>query len=195
LTVSDPGYRELANDPAFDMSDPNARYYTGWRRFFAIILDFIFLSIAGYLLMLPLHLLGLSRFFGFFDPEFLLNASYPVLAIWLYGKTLGKKLCGLEVRSWPDEGRVGLSASIMREIIPIALAVLSPLLTLLPEDNGRGVGGFISLAVGFLVVVGYLGWIILEIVTMLLDPQRRAFHDKIAGTVVVKTDPSLTAPA
>lgn len=47
-----------------------------------------------------------------------------------------------------------------------------------------------------MVALGFanLGWFLIEIVTMLTNPKRRALHDLIAGTVVVRIDPCPVGP-
>ena len=121
---------------------------------------------------------------------------YLILTTWKYGKTLGKRICGLEVVSWQDQAYsltgnrgISLASSVMREIGPVALLVAAVLMLLLPDHNERGILPFVELGMGFILVHGTKVWILLEIVTMVFDPERRAFNDKLAGTVVVKVTP------
>jgi uncharacterized RDD family membrane protein YckC len=178
-------YLEITGDPALGGYGREDRFHTGWRRFFALILDAVFLAIAGFLILYPLSMLGSPMSFGSHILDHLLGPLYGVIAVWKFGKTLGKHICGVEVVTWPDERKAGLREAVLREAVPLALLGLTMIAWALPQDS-RGIWPLISGAAGYAVGIGAFVWTILEIVTMLLDPQRRALHDKIAGTVVIK---------
>jgi uncharacterized RDD family membrane protein YckC len=168
------------------------KYQTELRRVLALFLDIVFIHMAAAILSFPFLMLAQLFGLGYIDSKLTLAPFYIVLATWMYGKTLGKRICGLEVRPWPDvipdlpsPARITLGASMVREIVPILLALASMILWRMPEDNGRGLP-FITLGLGLVIATGSTFWILLEIVTMLMNPERRAFQDKIAGTVVVR---------
>lgn len=121
------------------------------------------------------------------DIEFYISPVYTVWLTSVFGKTLGKHICKIKVVSYPEENKIGLRSSIIREIFPIALVCLSLPLTLISELTSLEVPSALLIAPGIILAIGSISWLILEIVTMMKDPQRRAFPDKIAGTVVVKT--------
>jgi len=87
----------------------------------------------------------------------------------------------------------------MREIVPIALTVANVAYglpsVLAGADPNRpaqplvlGVQFWLAFAAGF-------GWFIAELVTMLTNSKRRAVHDFIAGSVVVRfSKPALGEP-
>jgi uncharacterized RDD family membrane protein YckC len=164
-------------------SEDLERYQTGLRRFFAGILDSIFISIIAAPFALIIGLLTASVGKG--DVEFIIGTIYIMVLTGVYGKTLGKHLCKVRVVSYPGEGKIGMRESVLREIFPVIMVVL-----LLPMnffwEMTRGPNP-IGIAWGGMLLLGGMGWNILEIGTYLMDPKRRAFHDKIAGTVVVKT--------
>jgi hypothetical protein len=192
-----------ADPRGIDSDDPSTKaiasyiagkYQTELRRVLALILDAVFIGMASTILFFPFHMLTDLLGLGYFDLELTLAPLYIVLATWKYGKTLGKKICGLEVRPWPDDipdlpgpVRITLAASMVREIFPILLAVASMILLHMPEDNGRGIMPIVTSGLGLVFSNGTMVWILIEIITMLMNPERRAFQDRIAGTVVVKT--------
>jgi hypothetical protein len=63
-----------------------------------------------------------------------------------------------------------------------------------PLESGKSVQSTIFEAYtssgSFVVTTSWiwLAWLVLELLTMLTNPQRRALHDFIAGTVVVRTN-------
>lgn len=179
-------------DPS--VSDVVGKYQTELRRVLAIFLDVILVGIVGSILWFPLSMI-LGRF-GYIDPALLTYPLYLILTTWKYGKTLGKRICGLEVVNWQDQAYslagsrgISLASSVRREIGPVALLVAAILMLLFPDHNERGIFPWVELGMGLILVHGTKVWILLEIVTMVSDPERRAFNDKIAGTVVVKVKP------
>lgn len=180
-------------DPS--VSDVVAKYQTELRRVLALFLDVILVAVVVSILWFPLSFLG-GRL-GYLDPALWTYPLYLVLSTWKYGKTLGKRICGLEVVSWqqqayslPGSGGISLASSAMREIVPVTLAFAAILMLLLPDHNERGILPLVELGMGFILHNGTKVWILLEIISMLPDPNRRSFNDKIAGTVVVKTKPA-----
>lgn len=183
-------------DPQDDEYDPSvsdvvAKYQTELRRVLAIFMDVILVVVVSSILWFPLTIV-FGRF-GYLDPVRLTYPLYMVLSTWMYGKTLGKRICGLEVASWQDQvlalpgsRRISLASSAMREIVPVALAVAAILMLISPDHNERGALPWVELGMGFILSYGTKVWILLEVISMLRDPNRRAFNDKIAGTVVVK---------
>lgn len=170
-------------NPHFPGSEDLWKYKTGLRRFVALILDGIFLQVIAAPFALIFWLLDAPV--GGEDFEFIIGTVYVIVLTAIYGKTPGKHLCKLKVVAFPDEGEIGIQQSMLREIFPVIMVVL-----FLPLDYFWGMTrgpNPIGIAWGLMLFLGGFGWHILEIVTFLLDPKRRAFHDKIAGTVVVKT--------
>jgi uncharacterized RDD family membrane protein YckC len=91
------------------------------------------------------------------------------------GATLGKMLLGLRVVSATDRARAGIRATGLRT----AVFLIGPaLFTFAPKVGILG-GGVISL-------IGALIWVA-DNTILLTDPQRQSLHDRLAGTVVVRT--------
>lgn len=173
-------YEEVKDDPVSSTPDPMAEYHTGWRRFFAGAIDGILIAVAAGFLFL-----GVGGAPGITDSESIEQWIHPVYSVWLTwacGWTIGKRVCGVMVVMFPAETPITFKAAALREIFPIMVPFLGLLSTLFPEG-----WSIIGAALAFTLALGVFAWFILEIVTMLADPHRRAFHDKIAGTVVIKS--------
>jgi uncharacterized RDD family membrane protein YckC len=172
-----------AGNPVLSGKDDLWKYQTGWRRFFAGILDSVFISIIATPLALAYRFLSSSESGP--DADFIVGTVYMVCLTAVYGKTPGKHFCKVKVVAYPDEGKIGFREAVMREIVPFIMVVF-----ILPMDyfwnQTRGPNP-LGLAWAAMIMMSGIGWTILEVATYLLDPKRRAFHDKIAGTVVVKT--------
>lgn len=171
---------EVKDEVEYSLVDPLERYHTGWRRFFAGVIDGLLVSLASVAILYLVAAAG-----GFGDSEGIETYIQPVYSIWMTwacGWTLGKRACGVKVVMFPDEAPVTFRAALIRDVFPASFPVLGICIWLLPDWLS-----LVSIALSFILALGIFTWFVLEIVTMLLDPRRRAFHDKIAGTVVVKT--------
>ena len=171
-------------------------YRNFWRRIGATLLD-------G-LIMLPL---GIAPYF-IFKVDFLAGAAYYLLLmplgavyhIWFhtrYGATPGKMAVGLKLMT-ADLGRVRLEHAARRSAPEIALAIVSTVVVMpILFANREAIPGmgFVAFAAlmgsGSAKSVGTLSniWIYSEWLTMLFNPRRRAIHDFIGGTVVVRWVP------
>ncbi len=134
-----------------------------WRRFFALIIDSIILTIIFFLILFLI--IGPDNFltellkeeegpkvsFAQFIFIFIIWLYYVSLTV-IYGGTIGKLILGLRVVD-QNYQKISWGRAILREII----------------------GKFIS---GLVFSLGYL-WVI-------FDSKKQAWHDKIAGTYVVK---------
>jgi uncharacterized RDD family membrane protein YckC len=164
------------------------KYQTATRRFWAGFVD-------G-LVFMPLGWLD-GWVFGTNRPAAILIGwmliSYP--AYWLYsvlmhafyGQTLGKKALGLKVLD-VSESPISMRQSFLRDSIYIAINTTALILSiyLVLSDSPRDTTSF-SMA-NMIFGIGTLLWFVAEIVTCLMNQKRRALHDFIAGTVVVKTE-------
>lgn len=163
------------------------KYSTFWPRFFASIIDGIFLSVTGALLGL---LLGFSPDFLSFLKEYVSPFAilgYFIILHGIYGQTLGKLLTSVKVVNHTDEGPITMAQSILRECTPlIVFAIALFVLFLSPVDENGHIPetSQIILSISGLF---HFTWILIELLTMLLNEKRRALHDYIAGTVVINT--------
>ena len=114
--------------------------------------------------------------------------AYNVVFHATRGQTLGKMALRVKVLD-VDEGRIPtLKQALIRESVAIAFSALytGRLIYVVLADQFTSRFQF---ADGEWLLVGYagLGWSLLEVLTMLTNKRRRAVHDLMAGTVVVRT--------
>ena len=121
--------------------------------------------------------------------------TYSILCHGLYGRTLGKLLFGVVVRD-VSESPLSLRQAVLRDIVPLVSAPLSLAVEIpyvLRGIDPDGAERWAETMPGLLNWMGVLNWIGLlwfctELVTMLTNRKRRALHDFIAGSVVVRRD-------
>ena len=167
------------------------RFDTFWERSLAIAIDSSIL----------IFVLQFSKFFPF--PAFSFNSIlleivisnipylYAVLMLGKYGQTIGKMIMKVKVVDNATENALTYSQSFMREVVPIFLVNTSIILNVI-LFNDIDFENFKISTLGYILIFIPSGmlfiWSILEIVTMLFDDKKRALHDKIAETVVIRTD-------
>ena len=163
------------------------KYRTFWRRVGAMFLDGAALAPFAWLDQLiwnhtsqPLVLLP----WGIFD--LLIGPAYEVGFVVAYGRTLGKMACGVRIFDLGGKS-VSLKQAVLRHIVPILFV---PYFAFLQIQNilgghlaNRALGDFSTFLNLFVV---WMGWILLETITMLTNKKRRAIHDFIASTVVIR---------
>ena len=158
------------------------RQYGGfWLRLLARLIDALVLMIPSVTVMILV--VGTSFFTSIMGGDFsvltggtpmfivagLINAcmyaAYEAFLTSTYGGTLGKMALGLRV-ILPDGGMLNLQQALIRHLI---------------YAGGGIIGALVPMA-GFLNVL----WILVDNVSAAFDPQKRALHDRIANTFVVK---------
>ena len=130
--------------------------------------------------------------------------SAPVLIIWgvtyysamwlygvvlhaLYGKTIGKMVMRIKVLDISEERIPTLPQAFVRDIVYIFINVLSLVYFVYLVLTGEYVIGAVEKNIpGQIIAWAALAWFVLEILSMITNKKRRAVHDYIAGTVVVK---------
>jgi uncharacterized RDD family membrane protein YckC len=165
------------------------KYRTFWRRVGAAIIDSV--------VMIPLMWLLDPDTYGVRAPLGIvvihaLNYSVPILYSVLlharYGQTWGKMAVGVTVMNLDESQLPTLRQAVLRDIgeivingaIFIYLASFVMTRTYTPGDEYQS---------SFWEVLAWasVSWTVLEIVTMLTNKKRRAVHDFIAGTVVIRS--------
>lgn len=115
---------------------------------------------------------------------------YSVLLHARYGQTLGKMATCVKVLDVSEERIPTLRQAFIRDIGYIVLNTLSLGYLIYLVVAGQYVrSAEITSLPGQILAWASLGWFLLEIISMATNDKRRAFHDFIAGTVVVRTEP------
>ena len=160
------------------------RYSTFWPRFFAVIIDRICLSMLSQLLgsVIKVPPESLTGVFGYVSILSIHIYSIFLHGLYGYGQTVGKLLLSLKVVNYPDERNINFKQAILRDIVPVSLIVIALIYYIVPiEPNGTN-----KLVVPYIIYIIYNIWYLLEIITMFCNKKRRALHDFIAKTIVIK---------
>jgi uncharacterized RDD family membrane protein YckC len=98
-----------------------------------------------------------------------------------YGQTLGKMACKIVVLDVSEQS-LTMRQAVLRDILGLILLCVG-----LTHNIPRIVQGIdISAPPNLLIVFSGLGLFLVEIVTMFTNDKRRALHDFIAGSVVIR---------
>jgi len=164
------------------------KYKTFWRRFWADIIDIIVLSpiglfyyfAVGKYLSPPAYQLWSNVFL------FVLVISYSIILTANYGGTLGKLAVEIRVLDAEDEiSFIGVRQAIQREapvIVGNIVGVTYMLATYNDNPEGFGENNMVLRIISSLSNI----WFIAELITMFSNGRRRAIHDILANSVVVK---------
>ena len=167
------------------MIDP--KYRTFWPRFWAGALD-------G-LLFFPVSLLDKWMYTSLASPgvratwfvvHSFLFTGYSVILHGRFGQTLGKMAFHVKVLD-VSETKLSFRQAILRDLVLIVLNLIS-VVAGLPRVI-RGESPLSARHLDLLTWIGFwasLGWFVAELVTMLTNSKRRALHDLIARSVVVR---------
>ena len=165
-----------------------SRYNTFWPRFWAAMVDgLVFLPLG----LIDRWMLDPARPAGILLPWAALSYSsfwvYSVVLHARYGQTLGKMATGAKVLDVNEQRLPSFRQALMRDIGNVVVSCLAFLYLAQLVLNGvyaKGAeaNGTPAMILGFAM----LAWFLLEVVTMLTNGKRRALHDFIAGTVVVR---------
>jgi len=114
--------------------------------------------------------------------------AYSIVLHGMYGQTLGKRIVGVKVLD-VSETRLSMRQAVLRDCVPLLLTLVG-LVTDLPVVAGGGnpYDKAHLEAADLVLVFGVNIWFALELVTMLSNDKRRAVHDFIAGSVVVRVE-------
>lgn len=165
------------------------KYNTFWPRLFAHVID-------G-LVLVPIDLLNDWIEKTATDSSLIYSLWYSAntIAIYLYfilmhgyfGQTLGKMLFKVKVFDVSEQNQVSIKQAFFRDCIPLIMCILYMMFFNPLSFNIDQIDIFSDVPIVFWFFAFFgLFWRILEIGTMLNDEKRRAFHDYIAGTVVIR---------
>ena len=179
----------LRSEHGITPTHPMEKYHTFWLRFCAGFVDgLVFLPVVF-----------LDQVLG--DPE---NGSAVVIiwaimsysAAWLYsvllhashGQTWGKMVVGVKVLDLSEKRIPTLRQAFIRDSGYIVLNLASLIYLIYLVVTGRYLlGSQLAGAPAEILNWASIIWFLLEIISMMTNEKRRAFHDYIAGTVVVRS--------
>ncbi len=166
------------------------KYRTFWPRVGAAFIDgliiFIPLALLNYWVWSNLHSLPSVLLLIWFIFSSFAYFIYTVLMHGYLGQTLGKMNFKVKVLDI-SENKLTMHQAFYRDIVPIiliAIAVVIESPNVITKANPyRQEQQSI-----FMVILSYINyaWVLAEIVTMLTNPKRRALHDFIAKSVVIR---------
>jgi len=162
------------------------KYRTFWRRFWAGYVDalvFVPLGVLDYFIWqhstsIPLRAL----WFAIYSASF---PAYSILTQGLFGQTLGKRVLGVRVVDVSGRALTMMQA-LRREAINLPFVFWSFNAGLALVGRGENPHQLEQAEVGAAAWLGF-GLFALELLTTLTNSKRRALHDFIAGSVVVRT--------
>ena len=174
--------------------DPPKIYLTFWPRFWAGLVDSCVLwplGFAAFLLQtqgIPPAVAALAIVL----PE-LVRLLYIVFMHGRYGQTVGKMACKVRVIDNRTGEKITFSQAWLRESIPVVLSlgilvyeltfILSGKPNPLTDADGASKQPLLLLFISIPLL-----WFLAEIITMLANSKRRALHDLLAGTLVIRTN-------
>jgi uncharacterized RDD family membrane protein YckC len=184
--------RAKQHDALKDSSSVEKRFRTFWRRVWAAAIDSavfwpLFLINSGIWTTLKDYPILLLFWFILSSTAFHI---YDIILHGLFGQTLGKMVVNVKVTNVTGE-QLTMSQAVRRDMVPLLFFALS-----LASDAPKILHGiypqnpaFVKFDLAFfLTLLTGLGWSFAEVITMLTNKRRRAIHDYIAGSVVVKTE-------
>jgi uncharacterized RDD family membrane protein YckC len=162
------------------------KYNTFWRRFFAGLLDAVVLTPIGLLIVFTQTNNVLSLIFGTVVMHSI-SYTYNVFFHWHSGQTYGKKWMNIRVVDKEESRLLTLEQSFKRDSIYILLETIGVMiisfqivqLGRMPSDKA-----LITQIIDWLATI----WFLLELATMLTNEKRRALHDLLANSVVIKEE-------
>ena len=117
---------------------------------------------------------------------------YDILLHGYYGQTIGKRIMGVIVINQDEKEPMTIAQAVRRDIYPVIMAIIG-ITIFVPRVLA---GGYPTdpptySTMDWIRSYSVWLWFLMEFVTMLFSKRRRALHDYIAGTVVVRKE-SLT---
>lgn len=166
------------------------RCSTFWPRFWAPVVDSLVLwpfsfactTLAG------LTDSGPARI-GFVFADAMIWFGYVVGMHARHGQTLGKRVCQVRILTFKDESPITFRQALLRESIPMLINTAFLVYSIVNSSTVESESDPQLPGAAFWILSAMtLLWFALECVTMLTNDKRRALHDFIAGTVVVRTN-------
>ncbi|MDR2674823.1 MAG: RDD family protein [Opitutaceae bacterium] len=185
------------------MNNDTLRYAGFWPRLASLLLDALILAPIVMLVFWGQANFRLFRVYCFL-PMVLLGLFYSVHLVRRHGGTPGKLIMGIRIRKL-DGGPVGCKEAFLRYLPDFVLSALSSLALICPVLHMTGLEyqaltfteinrRVIETAPSWHKPLQWIqtAWVWGELVVLLTNSRRRALHDFIAGTVVVRNTPKET---
>jgi uncharacterized RDD family membrane protein YckC len=178
----------------------NQKVYAGfWKRFGAAIVD----TLVFIPFMVVFHFtqgLSILSAMATIVVSSLLFSAYTVYFHYKFGATFGKMAVGIKI-TFPDGSKIGLKQALLRSSVDLGFAffmVLAQVIAITNADPNIYLNaGFMARAeyimplfpawYGLVSTVSQL-WFWSEFLVLLFNKRKRAIHDFIAGTVVIKQE-------
>jgi uncharacterized RDD family membrane protein YckC len=164
------------------------KYQTGLKRIWAAIVDGIvfmpFLLVDRFLISPTTneYLIISWQTFTVFIPIF-----YSIIAHYKYGQTIGKWVACVKVLDISETKTINLQQSILRDSFYLTIELIGffyfIFMVLKNGDTQYFYDGFNDFA-----GTPFLIWTLLELITMFTNNKKRAIHDFLAKSVVVRTE-------
>jgi uncharacterized RDD family membrane protein YckC len=117
------------------------------------------------------------------------SSAFLVYSIWMHGKlgqTLGKmasKVIVLDVSERP----LSMKQAVLRDILGVVLLPIGLVVEIPRIAHGIDIYTATNLTtVDWIISCSTIGWFVIEVVTMLTNNKRRALHDFIASSIVIR---------
>ena len=186
------------------VQDEKPKYAGFWPRFGALLLDFLVFSPIMGLTMYLSHNFRLFNLY-YFIPGLFISFMYDVYLVRRFGGTPGKLLMGLRITR-VDFTPITYREAILRYAPEFVLGAISSLAIVIASLKMTD-SEYLSLAMNaqiktltahtprWFTIVGIIQniWIWSEFIVLLTNRKRRALHDFIAGTVVIKKSNTSTS--
>ena len=161
-----------------------SKYQTGWARFIAAFIDgLVFLPLVlfeDYFLLPTKNKLGMISWIIL---SVILSYTYSVLLHARYGQTLGKMAMKVKIVDMSETKSITFLQAFMRDSVGMAISLVAVIFLYFQFADIQ----LIEKGYDDFLMPWFFSWIIIELGTMLFNRKRRAIHDFIAGTVVVRT--------
>lgn len=175
----------------------NESIYAGFgSRLGSLLLDFLFFLP---IIFLTAYLNSLSLYFHFLTliPNILIGIWYHIFLVKKYGGTPGKLITGIKIVKINAE-EIGWKEAILRHSVLLMLGIFGTVVMLIAYLNADASyyvtlswiekQKYIASLSPLFPIVNWANniWVWSELVVLLTNSRRRALHDYIAGTVVIK---------
>jgi uncharacterized RDD family membrane protein YckC len=172
--------------------------YAGfWTRLGSLLADFVFLS-PVVIITLFINGLGKNVYFYTLIPSIAFGIWYNIYLPKRYGGTPGKMVSGIKIIRLDGED-IGWKEAFLRHIVLLALTIVSSIMMIIcllqaDVETFSSLGWLkrtqylMTFAPGFYLFYSWANniWVYSEFIVLLTNRRKRAIHDYIAGTVIIK---------